>query len=82
MSLQDKTTKEHILAVLVRERGWSYDQAARLMGFTKQRLSTLILKGKRPSLPVLMRAAKELHVTYRELVDDEGRWRWVEKSTE
>ena len=72
------TTGRHICQVLMEQRGLTMDQLARLTGVSKMRVHQILHSRGRPSAHVVLRMAREFHVAETELLDEYGKWRYVE----
>ena len=69
-----ETTSVHVLERLMQERRLTQEQLGLLLGVTRQRVHQM-LSGTKPSDALLLRVARELHITIRDLVDDNGKWK-------
>lgn len=65
----------HILEQIAEERHLEKKQMALLLGFSRQYLDALIKMEGQPTLPLLDRISKKLHIPWRDLVDNEGNWK-------
>ena len=68
----------HVLQHIRRERSLTAEQMALILGFSRTRYYELLKGEWKPSLPLIDRISKKLHVHWGELVEHDGHFKWVE----